>query len=221
MRQKKLNSRFGRWLNLASGVPKTCRGIRDNRDVADLQNSSVPGADTSSSETFRLKCSSAGPTTPDLDSEHLYILLDGNRFVTINYTTRYIFWISLLNLNWNGPCARDVTPVISNAKIALDCLIHDVIVVNDDYPGPILTVVKHWHGIKQRLSNEVYGTAMVTQCPMTSGHYFMYDFMPTNQSVTFWCEMTSYYLNEVDDSQALAFNYASSIALTVLDRGIT
>lgn len=99
--------------------------------------------------------------------------------------------------------------VVSNAKIAPDGFAHDAIVVNGDYPGPVLTAVKgerfqikvknvlvdesmnksttvHWHGIKQRSSNEMDGTAMVTQCPIASGHSFMYDFTPADQSGSFW-----------------------------------
>ncbi|KAG1786365.1 laccase [Suillus plorans] len=116
----------------------------------------------------------------------------------------------ILCLTFVSSCvALNTELVISNAKIAPDGFAHDAIVVNGDYPGPVLTAVKgerfqikvknvlvdesmnksttvHWHGIKQRSSNEMDGTAMVTQCPIASGHSFMYDFTPASQSGTFW-----------------------------------
>ncbi|KAG1847381.1 laccase [Suillus subluteus] len=123
------------------------------------------------------------------------------------------FWsLSTLCLTFVSSCvALNTQLVISNAKVASDDFVKDAIVVNGDYPGPVLTAVKvrrralqidvtnvlvngsmnrstsiHWHGIKEHLSNEMDGTAMVTQCPIVSGHSFMYDFTPVNQSGTFW-----------------------------------
>lgn len=118
--------------------------------------------------------------------------------------------LSTLCLTFLSSCvALNTQLVISNAKVAPDDFVKDAIVVNGHYPGPVLTAVKgerfrinvtnllvdrsmnkstsiHWHGIKQHLSNEMDGTAMVTQCPIVSGHSFMYDFTPANQSGTFW-----------------------------------
>ncbi|KAG2357789.1 laccase hybrid [Suillus spraguei] len=65
--------------------------------------------------------------------------------------------------------------VVSNAKIAPDGYPIDAIVVNGHTPGPVLFAQKHWHGIKQPGSAEMDGTAMVTQCPITSGNSFLYD----------------------------------------------
>ncbi|KAG1727034.1 laccase [Suillus lakei] len=118
--------------------------------------------------------------------------------------------LSTLCLTFVSSCvALNAQLVISNAKVAPDDFVNDAIVVNGDYPGPVLAAVKgerfqinvmnvlvngsmngstsiHWHGINQHLSNEMDGTAMVTQCPIASGHSFMYDFTPANQSGTFW-----------------------------------
>ncbi|KAG2130890.1 laccase [Suillus clintonianus] len=118
--------------------------------------------------------------------------------------------ISLLCLTFISACAAlDTELIVSNAMIAPDGFANDAIVVNGNYPGPVLTAVKgerfqvnvtnvlvdesmnrstsiHWHGINQYLSNEMDGTAMVTQCPIASGHSFVYNFMPVNQSGTFW-----------------------------------
>ncbi|KAG2031895.1 laccase [Suillus americanus] len=99
--------------------------------------------------------------------------------------------------------------VISNAKIAPDGYLINAIVVNGQTPGPILSAQKgerfqinvtdllvdesmntstsvHWHGIKQYGSVEMDGTAMVTQCPITPEHWFVYDFTPANQTGSFW-----------------------------------
>ncbi|KAG1874307.1 laccase [Suillus subluteus] len=99
--------------------------------------------------------------------------------------------------------------VITNAKIAPDGYFIDAIVVNGQTPGPVLTAQKgesfqinvtdllvdesmnkstsvHWHGIKQYGSAEMDGTAMVTQCPIASENWFMYEFTPVNQTGSFW-----------------------------------
>ncbi|KAG1766727.1 laccase 2 precursor [Suillus placidus] len=118
--------------------------------------------------------------------------------------------LSTLCLAFVSSClALNTQLVISNAKVAPDDFVNDAIVVNGNYPGPVLTAVKgerfqinvtnvlvdgsmnrstsiHWHGIKQHSSNEMDGAVMVTQCPIASGHSFMYDFTPANQSGTFW-----------------------------------
>ncbi|KAG2141821.1 laccase [Suillus clintonianus] len=99
--------------------------------------------------------------------------------------------------------------VITNAQIAPDGFLMDAIVVNGQTPGPVLLAQKgerfqvnvtdkledesmnkstsmHWHGINQYGSAEMDGAAMVSQCPIASGHSFMYDFTPVNQSGSFW-----------------------------------
>ncbi|OAX43410.1 laccase T2 copper depleted [Rhizopogon vinicolor AM-OR11-026] len=104
--------------------------------------------------------------------------------------------------------ALNTALVITNAIVAPDGYPLNSIVVNGQYPGPVLTAQKgerfqinvmnqledasmnkttsiHWHGIKQLLSNEMDGAAMVTQCPIASGQSFLYDFTP-DQSGSFW-----------------------------------
>ncbi|KAG2132889.1 multicopper redoxase [Suillus bovinus] len=99
--------------------------------------------------------------------------------------------------------------VISNAVVAPDGYEMSAIVVNGQTPGPVLSAQKgerfqvnvtdllvdesmnksttvHWHGINHHGSVEMDGAAMVTQCPITSGHSFVYDFTPVNQSGSFW-----------------------------------
>ncbi|KAJ6550409.1 laccase [Mycena vulgaris] len=44
----------------------------------------------------------------------------------------------------------------------------------------------HWHGLFQRGTNWADGPAFVTQCPITPGHSFLYDFNVPDQAGTFW-----------------------------------
>ncbi|KAJ6578455.1 multicopper oxidase-domain-containing protein [Mycena capillaripes] len=44
----------------------------------------------------------------------------------------------------------------------------------------------HWHGLFQKGKNWADGPAWVTQCPITPGHSFLYDFEVPNQAGTFW-----------------------------------
>ncbi|KAJ6555361.1 laccase [Mycena vulgaris] len=44
----------------------------------------------------------------------------------------------------------------------------------------------HWHGLFQKGTNWADGPAWVTQCPITSGHSFLYDFEVPDQAGSFW-----------------------------------
>ncbi|KAG1849287.1 laccase [Suillus subalutaceus] len=44
----------------------------------------------------------------------------------------------------------------------------------------------HWHGLAQQHSNQMDGTAFVTQCPIAPGHSFLYEFNAGNQVGTYW-----------------------------------
>ncbi|CCM02634.1 uncharacterized protein FIBRA_04738 [Fibroporia radiculosa] len=48
------------------------------------------------------------------------------------------------------------------------------------------TATVHWHGIYQHGTNWADGTSMVSQCPLTSGDSFLYDFSVPDQAGTFW-----------------------------------
>nr|UOI87915.1 laccase [Porogramme subargentea] len=105
-----------------------------------------------------------------------------------------------------GPVA-DLT--ISNAAISPDGFERDAIVVNDVFPGPLITGNKgdrfqldvidqmtnhtmlkttsiHWHGFFQKGTNWADGPAFVNQCPIASGNSFLYDFQVPDQAGTFW-----------------------------------
>ncbi|KAI0673731.1 laccase [Trametes maxima] len=99
--------------------------------------------------------------------------------------------------------------VISNAAIAPDGFNRDAIVVNGVFPSPLITGKKgdhfqlnvidkltnhtmlkttsiHWHGFFQEGTNWADGPAFVNQCPIASGHSFLYDFHVPDQAGTFW-----------------------------------
>ncbi|KAI0363756.1 A fully functional laccase from the Ligninolytic fungus Pycnoporus Cinnabarinus [Pilatotrama ljubarskyi] len=105
-----------------------------------------------------------------------------------------------------GPVA-DLT--ISNAEISPDGFPRQAVVVNGQSPGPLITgqigdrfqlnvidnltnhtMLKstsiHWHGFFQKGTNWADGPAFINQCPIASGHSFLYDFQVPDQAGTFW-----------------------------------
>nr|AEP71395.1 laccase 2 [Trametes gibbosa] len=99
--------------------------------------------------------------------------------------------------------------VISNAPIAPDGFTREAVVVNGVSPAPLITGKKgdhfqlnvidkltnhtmlkstsiHWHGFFQAGTNWADGPAFVNQCPIASGHSFLYDFHVPDQAGTFW-----------------------------------
>ncbi|KAJ3559926.1 hypothetical protein NM688_g36 [Phlebia brevispora] len=44
----------------------------------------------------------------------------------------------------------------------------------------------HWHGLFQHDTNWADGVAFVTQCPITTGDSFLYEYNPRDQAGTFW-----------------------------------
>ncbi|KAI0756312.1 laccase [Daedaleopsis nitida] len=105
-----------------------------------------------------------------------------------------------------GPSA-DLT--VSNAAISPDGFTRDAVVVNNVFPSPLIagnkgdhfqlnvinqmtnhTMLKttsiHWHGFFQKGTNWADGPAFINQCPIASGHSFLYDFQVPDQAGTFW-----------------------------------
>ncbi|CAK5265814.1 unnamed protein product [Mycena citricolor] len=100
------------------------------------------------------------------------------------------------------------TLVVANKTIAPDGLPRAAVLVGGTFPGTLvtghigdhfrLTVVDrqqdirmleptsiHWHGLFQNGTNYMDGTASITQCPISPGNSFTYDF-PTHQAGTYW-----------------------------------
>ncbi|KAH9913346.1 laccase [Epithele typhae] len=105
-----------------------------------------------------------------------------------------------------GPVA-DLT--VTDAQISPDGFLRDAVVTNGLMPGPLIagkmgdnfrlnlinqmtnhTMLKttsiHWHGFFQAGTNWADGPAFVNQCPIASGHSFLYDFSVPGQAGTFW-----------------------------------
>lgn len=98
---------------------------------------------------------------------------------------------------------------ISNAQLSPDGYSRSTVVAGGTFPGPVIRAKKgdkfqlnvvnnltdntmetstsvHWHGIFQNRTNWADGTAFVTQCPITSGDSFQYNFNVGQQAGTFW-----------------------------------
>ncbi|KAI0371788.1 phenoloxidase [Pilatotrama ljubarskyi] len=114
--------------------------------------------------------------------------------------------LALRTLAAIGP-TTDLT--ISDANVSPDGFERAAVVANGVVPGPLITGQKgdrfqinvvnqltnhtmlkstsiHWHGFFQRGTNWADGPAFVNQCPIASGHSFLYDFQVPDQAGTFW-----------------------------------
>nr|ALT22027.1 laccase D [Trametes ochracea] len=115
-----------------------------------------------------------------------------------------------------GVCGRAwaaIGPVteldIVNKVIAPDGFARDTVLAGGTFPGPLITGKKgdnfrinvvdklvnetmltattiHWHGMFQHTTNWADGPAFVTQCPITTGHDFLYNFHVPDQTGTYW-----------------------------------
>lgn len=94
---------------------------------------------------------------------------------------------------------------VVNKTLAVDGIDRQVLVVNGQYPGPVITAdwgdtlqitVKnalkdngtsiHWHGIRQLHTGVMDGTNGVTECPIAPGQEKVYTFLCTQHGTT-WC----------------------------------
>ncbi|TFK86664.1 multicopper oxidase [Polyporus arcularius HHB13444] len=105
-----------------------------------------------------------------------------------------------------GPVAN--LPIV-NKVIAPDGFTRDTVLAGGQFPGPLIVGNKgdnfrinvidqlknetlltptsiHWHGMFQHTTAWADGPAFVTQCPITSGDSFLYNFHVPGQAGTFW-----------------------------------
>ncbi|CAL9117810.1 unnamed protein product [Musa textilis] len=94
---------------------------------------------------------------------------------------------------------------IRMANVSRLCATKSILTVNGEFPGPRIVaregdrvVVKvtnlaqynltiHWHGVRQLRSGWADGPAYVTQCPIQTGHNYVYNFTVVGQRGTlFW-----------------------------------
>nr|AMJ39540.1 laccase 3 [Coriolopsis trogii] len=116
--------------------------------------------------------------------------------------------LSLLGTAW-GAIGPKTDLHIVNKVIAPDGYPRDTILAGGTFPGPLITgktgdrflvdvyddltnktmttpTSIHWHGLFQHNTNWADGAASVTQCPISSGHSFLYNFRVPDQAGTFW-----------------------------------
>ncbi|KAF9447931.1 multicopper oxidase [Macrolepiota fuliginosa MF-IS2] len=104
---------------------------------------------------------------------------------------------------------RNFDFVINNAVVKPDGFERSAVLVNGQYPGPLLTANKgdhivipthnqltdphmrrstsiHWHGFFQPRTSAMDGPSFVNQCPIPPNTTFTYEFDTNNQSGNFW-----------------------------------
>ncbi|KAL3518008.1 hypothetical protein ACH5RR_020597 [Cinchona calisaya] len=102
--------------------------------------------------------------------------------------------------------------VVQAEPVTRLCKTHNIITVNGQFPGPILTVrngdtliikvlnrarynvTLHWHGIRQMRTPWADGPEYVTQCPIQPGGTYTYRFTIENQEGTLWWHAHSRWL---------------------------
>ncbi|GLJ13795.1 hypothetical protein SUGI_0220190 [Cryptomeria japonica] len=93
---------------------------------------------------------------------------------------------------------------IGTQSVTRVCNTQTIVTVNGQFPGPTISVREgdnlivevdnngpynvtiHWHGVKQLGSCWADGPAYITQCPITPGNKFTYNFTITGQEGTLW-----------------------------------
>ncbi|KAG9076063.1 laccase, multicopper oxidase, benzenediol:oxygen oxidorectuctase, partial [Ceratobasidium sp. 370] len=104
----------------------------------------------------------------------------------------------------NVPATRTYDWVVATMTGAPDGYYRPMLVVNGQYPGPLIeanegdTIVVnvqndmslgttiHWHGIFQNSTPWMDGPAGITQCPIPAGSSFTYEFTVSGQYGTYW-----------------------------------
>ncbi|KAF9255623.1 laccase [Marasmius fiardii PR-910] len=119
----------------------------------------------------------------------------------------------LLPLTFVGYVSASIGPVanltISNGDVSPDGFTRSAVLPGGTHPGPLIVGQKgdtfqinvidnltdttmlrstsiHWHGLNQHGTNWADGGAMVSQCPITPGNSFQYQFQAVDQAGTFW-----------------------------------
>ncbi|CZR51745.1 related to laccase precursor [Phialocephala subalpina] len=112
-----------------------------------------------------------------------------------------------LDMDWDinaAPTTRIFNITVSEIQAAPDGVVRTMLVMNGQFPGPLIRVNEgdrvlvnvtnelkngtsmHWHGLYQNGTNWMDGTSGITQCPIPPGTSFLYNFTVTNQFGTYW-----------------------------------
>ena len=104
----------------------------------------------------------------------------------------------------SSPKRREYHWTIRDAEFNPDGVYRPMILINDLFPGPLIEVNEgdtvvvhvdnqasnatsiHWHGIFQLGTPWMDGTVGISQCPITPGSHFTYEFTVDRQSGTYW-----------------------------------
>lgn len=98
---------------------------------------------------------------------------------------------------------RYETLIVSAKNLTVGCTLQrESVVINGTFPGPVLrfnsyeriiinvtnqlsdqNFTMHWHGLAMAGSPWSDGTPMISQWPIASGDYFLYEFFPTSENV--------------------------------------
>ncbi|KAF9449616.1 multicopper oxidase [Macrolepiota fuliginosa MF-IS2] len=104
---------------------------------------------------------------------------------------------------------RTVEFNVVNGKVSPDGFERDAVLINGEYPGPLITASKgdrlviptnnqlssttmrrstsiHWHGFFQARTSDMDGPSFVNQCPIPPNTTFVYDFSTAGQTGNFW-----------------------------------
>ncbi|KAH9818044.1 multi-copper oxidase laccase-like protein [Melampsora americana] len=126
-----------------------------------------------------------------------------HRFSSVRVNSRELHLSGRFEIT-SRPKTRSYVFEITNQTAALDGYERPVLVINNQFPGPLieandgdtlnilvknkinLPVSIHWHGIWQNGTPWMDGVTGVTQCPIPSGTEFTYSFKINGQFGTFW-----------------------------------
>ncbi|KAG7293654.1 hypothetical protein NEMBOFW57_003709 [Staphylotrichum longicolle] len=102
------------------------------------------------------------------------------------------------------PTTREHSWTISDAVLNPDGVFRPMVLINNQFPGPLVEVNEgdtlvvhvfnrgvnatsiHFHGMFQNGTNHMDGTVGVTQCPIAPGSNYTYTFSVTGQAGTYW-----------------------------------
>ncbi|KKA25987.1 hypothetical protein TD95_002169 [Thielaviopsis punctulata] len=102
------------------------------------------------------------------------------------------------------PVVREYFWTIKDAELNPDGVFRPMILINNQFPGPMVEVNEgdnivvhidnqavnatsmHFHGLFQNGTNAMDGTVGVTQCPIAPGSSYTYNFTVSGQSGTYW-----------------------------------
>nr|ACR19861.1 putative laccase 4 precursor [Agaricus bisporus var. bisporus] len=133
-----------------------------------------------------------------------FVLERGRKLLNLQLTL-ILMWLTTTVAKTIGPVG---TITIANKEIAPDGFKRPASLIDGAHPGPIITAQKgdrvkinvinelsdpnqmlgttiHWHGMFQKGTNFMDGTAGVTQCPIAPNNSFQYDFQVSGAG-TFW-----------------------------------